>query len=181
MSPTIRFGTYFDENTTVEEIFKVFAKDNGKLYKSIMDGTFGSTDCQSASLVAAALSFFAGIRITDSARFGACGYGGAVSSWAQNVFNGCFGSSLQYANHPNIQQWRDHVRALLEDIYKNREHYTAGDVYDLIASDPLWSNSYSNSVGNKQKTYYLDIARKNLLGLISDPENFVKTPTHSLF
>ena len=171
MSVTIHFGDYFNENTTVAEIRNIFAKDDGKLYRMIDNDNFGSSDIN-ATLASTIMAFFAGIEMNQIDTAKACGYVGEIGAWQANIYNGCFGSSRQFAKHPSIEDWRQHIRDLLSDIAANRDTYTAGDVYRMIESDPLWQNSYT---GENKKHYKMEIARKNLLALVSDPENFEVT------
>lgn len=180
MSVTINFGGYFTQDTTVEEIYNIFC-DNGKeLYRLLQKDGFGPNKVTvNAALLDTAISFFAGIpESKPSDKIGlntimerafACGYAGKVRAWSQNVLNGCFGSSRKYANHPDIDNWREQVRALHKEIYDNRTVYTAGKVYEMIESHPLWENSYE---GDNGITYSMKDARSELLSFVRDPANY---------
>ena len=169
MGVKIHFGEYFDENTTIAEIYENFSKEDNNPFKKIKD--FCSSDAN-AAMLCATVAFFAGVHVNDSDSAAACGYAGKSGAWAANVYNGCFGSSREFVAHPDISAWRQHIRDLMDQIIANKDTYTAGDVYRLIETDALWKNNYVG-VGN-QKVYDLEVVRNNILRFVEDPKKYKK-------
>lgn len=163
----IHFGDDIDENTTVEEIRKIF--NEKKIFEKIIQGNFGNASIKSSIYKSAVISLLAGEIPTNEKALQAWGYNSSPSTWCQNVFTGCLGASRTKYESDSTKQLKKDFRDLIADINKNQSTYTAGRVYQIIQSAPLWNNSYMR--GNK-KSYDLEIVRENLLSFIADPYNF---------